>query len=68
MGGIGVFELGHIAATLLILRATDLLESAHGHETAVKIALLLYTLYNLAARSPASRPDGSRTATDRSGC
>jgi len=57
MVGIGAFELGNIAATLLILRATDLLEPGHGHESAVEIALLLYTGYNLAA-TLASVPAG----------
>jgi MFS family permease len=54
---IGAFELGNIAATLLILRATDLLEPGHGHERAVEIALLLYAGYNLAA-TLASVPAG----------
>ena len=57
MVGIGAFELGNIAATLLILRATDLLEPGHGHESAVQIALLLYAGYNLAA-TLASVPAG----------
>lgn len=57
MARIGVFELGNIAATLLILRATDLLEHSHGQDDAVKIALLLYMLYNLAA-TLASVPAG----------
>ena len=47
--GISAFELGNAAATLLILRATQLLTPGHGHATAVKIALALYALYNLAA-------------------
>lgn len=47
--GVGAFELGNAAATLLILRATDLLEPGRGHDAAVEIALLLYAGYNLAA-------------------
>ena len=47
--GISAFEIGNIAATLLILRATQLLTPAHGHTTAVKLGLGLYTAYNLAA-------------------
>jgi len=47
--GIGAFEAGNAAATLLILRATDLLDEQHSHDTAVTIALLLYAGYNLAA-------------------
>lgn len=57
MIGIGAFELGNIAATLLILRASDLLEPGHGHDSAVQIALLLYAGYNLAA-TIASVPAG----------
>jgi MFS family permease len=47
--GITAFELANVAATLLILRATDLLEPAHGHDDATLIALGLYAGYNLAA-------------------
>jgi len=57
MIGIGAFELGNLAATLLILRATDLLAPDHGSENAVQLALLLYTAYNLAA-TVASVPAG----------
>jgi MFS family permease len=45
---VSAFEIGNVAATLLILRATDLLQPAHGHAAAVKIALGLYAGYNLA--------------------
>ena len=45
---ISAFEIGNVAATLLILRATDLLQPSHGHAAAVKIALGLYAGYNLA--------------------
>lgn len=57
MLGIGAFEVGNIAATLLILRATELLEPGRGHDRAVELALLLYALYNLAA-TLASVPAG----------
>ncbi len=57
MVGIGAFELGNIAATLLILRATELLEPGRGEDSAVQIALLLYAGYNLAA-TIASIPAG----------
>ena len=57
MVGIGAFELGNIAATLLILRATELLEPGHGQDGAVQLALLLYAAYNLAA-TLASVPAG----------
>jgi MFS family permease len=49
VAGIGAFELGNAAATLLILRATELLTPSHGHGAAVKIAIGLYAGYNLAA-------------------
>jgi MFS family permease len=57
MAGVGVFEFGNIAATLLILRATELLEPGRGVDDATEIALLLYTLYNVAA-TLASWPAG----------
>ena len=47
--GISAFELGNVAATLLILRATQLLTPSHGHDAAVTIGLALYTAYNVAA-------------------
>jgi MFS family permease len=49
MIGISVFELGNVAATLLILRASDLLTPSHGMDDATKIAIALYVVYNLAA-------------------
>jgi MFS family permease len=55
--GVGAFEFGNAAATLLILRATDLLQPDRGHDSAVQLALLLYAGYNLAA-TLASIPGG----------
>jgi MFS family permease len=49
MFAVGVFEIGNIAATLLILRASEVLTPAHGQHRATQIALVLYTAYNLAA-------------------
>jgi len=49
LGAVGAFELGNIAATLLILRATDLLRPEHGADRAAQLALALYTAYNVAA-------------------
>jgi MFS family permease len=49
LGAFALFEIGNLAATLLILRATDLLTPAHGLQTATQIALGLYTAYNIAA-------------------
>jgi MFS family permease len=64
LAAVSAFELGNAAATLLILRATDLLTEGRGHDSAVKLALVLYAAYNLAA-TVASLPAG-RT-TDRRG-
>jgi MFS family permease len=61
---VAAFEIGNVAATLLILRATELLAPARGAATATTVALLLYALYNLAATT-ASLPAGR--ATDRLG-
>jgi MFS family permease len=47
--GISAFELGNCAATLLILRATQLLEPARSTDNATTTALWLYVGYNLAA-------------------
>jgi MFS family permease len=58
------FELGNAAATLLILRATDLLSPGHGHDSAVKLAVVLYAAYNAAAMAT-SLPAGH--STDRRG-
>ena len=49
MGGITAFEVGNVAATLLILRATDLLEPGRSHDGAVQLAIALYIAYNVAA-------------------
>ena len=64
MIGISAFELGNIAATLLILRATELLDPGRSHGRAVQLALLLYAAYNLAA-TLASVPAGR--SSDRHG-
>lgn len=57
MAAVAAFEVGNIAATLLILRATELLTPEHGTNTATTIALGLYTAYNVAA-TLASVPAG----------
>ncbi len=49
LGAFALFEIGNLAATLLILRATDLLVPGHGLQAATQIALALYTAYNVAA-------------------
>ncbi|MDQ0992094.1 MFS transporter [Streptomyces sp. V3I7] len=57
MGAVAAFEVGNVAATLLILRASELLTPGHGTKTATTIALGLYTAYNVAA-TLASVPAG----------
>lgn len=47
--GVTAFELGNAAATLLILRATELLDPGRTHDHAVTLALGLYVTYNAAA-------------------
>jgi MFS family permease len=57
LAGIAAFEVGNVAATLLFLRATDLLAPSRGHDRAAMLALAGYTAYNTAATS-ASVPAG----------
>jgi MFS family permease len=49
LGAVTAFELANAAATLLILRATELLTPGHGHDSAVRLAVVLYAVYNAAA-------------------
>jgi MFS family permease len=49
MIGVSAFEFGNVAATLLILRATDLLAEGHGQDDATQLAIALYLVYNVAA-------------------
>jgi len=58
MTGITAFETGNAAATLLILRATDLFHPSRSQTAATQLALVLYVLYNIAATAisiPAGR-------------
>jgi len=57
MVGVSAFEFGNVAATLLILRATELLAPGRGQDRATQLALGLYVAYNLAA-TLASVPAG----------
>jgi MFS family permease len=57
MAGFAAFEVGNVAATLLILRATDVLTPDHGSDAATQIAIALYVIYNLTA-TIASFPAG----------
>jgi MFS family permease len=54
---IATFEAGNMAATLLILRATELLAPGRDASGAAGVAILLYVAYNLAA-TLASFPAG----------
>ena len=55
--GMGAFEFGNAAATLMILRASELLTPSRGEHAAAQIALLLYVGYN-AAGTLSSLPGG----------
>jgi MFS family permease len=57
MVGVSAFEFGNVAATLLILRATELLTPSRSQDRATQLALGLYVTYNLAA-TLASIPAG----------
>lgn len=57
MTAVAAFEVGNVAATMLILRASDLLTPEHGTKAATTIALGLYTAYNVSA-TLASVPAG----------
>lgn len=62
--GISAFELGNCAATLLILRATELLEPGRSTDTATTTALGLYVAYNATATLTSL---GAGRSTDRIG-
>ncbi|HUP86223.1 MAG TPA: MFS transporter [Acidimicrobiales bacterium] len=49
LAGASAFEVGNCAATLLILRATELFAVDHGRDKATQLALVLYIGYNVAA-------------------
>jgi len=57
LAGVALFELGNVAATLLILRATDLLDADRAQDAAVQLGLVLFAGYNAAA-TLASIPAG----------
>jgi MFS family permease len=57
MVGVSAFEFGNVAATLLILRASELLTPGRGQDRATQLALGLYVAYNVAA-TVASVPAG----------
>src|SRR5829696_9106255 len=47
MVGVSAFEFGNVAATLLILRATELLAPGRDQDRATQLALGLYVAYNV---------------------
>ncbi len=49
IAGFTAFEVGNVAATLLILRATDVLTPGRGVHGATQLAIALYVVYNIAA-------------------
>ncbi len=49
MAGFTTFEVGNVAATLLILRTTDVLTPGRGADVAAQVAISLYAIYNIAA-------------------
>jgi MFS family permease len=57
MVGVSAFEFGNVAATLLFLRASELLAPGRDQDQATQLALGLYVAYNLAA-TVASVPAG----------
>jgi MFS family permease len=57
MVGVSAFEFGNVAATLLILRASEVLAPGRGQDRATQLALGLYVAYNVAA-TVASIPAG----------
>jgi MFS family permease len=57
MVGVSAFEFGNVAATLLILRASELLAPGRSQDRATQLALGLYVAYNVAA-TLASVPAG----------
>jgi MFS family permease len=57
MVGVSAFEFGNVAATLLILRASELLAPGRDQDRATQLALGLYVAYNVAA-TVASIPAG----------
>jgi MFS family permease len=64
LAGVAAFEAANVAVTLLILRATEALQGPYGHDDAVKLALVLYAGFNVAATA-ASALGGA--ASDRRG-
>lgn len=59
LAGVGLYGLGNFSATLLILRATEILsEAGRSSTSAASIAVLLYTAHN-AANAVAAYPAGA---------
>jgi hypothetical protein len=65
---VGAFEFGNLAATLLILRATELFEPGRSTSSATQLALVLYTAYNLAATLASVPPVAPATGSAPPAC
>jgi MFS family permease len=66
MAGITAFEIGNCAATLLILRATELFDPGRSDDQATQLAIVVYVGYNVAATLisiPAGHQGDRRGAT-----
>ena len=55
---IAAFEVGNVAAALIILRANELSAAEHGIAEATRIAIMLHTGYNMAATVVSVPPGG----------
>jgi hypothetical protein len=66
MIGVTAFEVGNAAATLMILRATNLFDPGRSQTAATQLALVLYVLYNVAATLISIRPGGTSIDSARS--
>ncbi len=67
MAGVTAFEVGNVAATLLILRASSQLGATHSTKAATTLALALYVAYNLAATLASLPPGGWPTVSAPAG-
>ena len=47
--GVAAFEIANVSTTLLILRATEMLQPGRSHQRATQLAIGCYVAYNLAA-------------------
>ena len=67
IAGFAAFEVGNVAATLLILRATDVLTPGRGVDAATRTAIVFYVVYNIAATIASFPAGGLCDKLDRRG-